>query len=194
MSEKKESNQKAAWIILIGLVFFCIVIGFNTFEESSDTKQSDSSRKMSAAKLYNMNENVDFGDWQIKVTDVKETQVLKTEYDSKKTDNNYIVVTLEIQNLQKEPEMFLTSDTKITTSSVGIYSRSLLELHEGENIYVADDNLENYVDNSINIFFDEINPNIKVKYIAVFETSKKASTTNYTLTLKGSNKEIKLYK
>lgn len=195
MEKKGNDKTEMAWIILIVVVILVFGMVFSNIEtiDDSSTETTKQTTSKSSNNLYEMNEKVNFGDWQIEVTDVKDTQVLKTEHDSKETKNNYIVVTMEIKNLQNKPAMLLTSDTQVTLGSVGIYSRSLFELHNNKDEYVADYNLEGYLDNDISIMFNEINPKITVKYKAVFETNKKSTDENYTLTIDGSEKAIKLY-
>lgn len=189
---KKQENkgQSITGIVLSTITIFCIVfwlgIGFN--EDYSNEIASTSIKSESKSKIYEVGEIVNIGNWQLKVLGSENKKILKTNYKSKTTENNYIIVKLQIKNLSNEPTSLLTTASELTSNSYQIYSRSMLELYDGKSKYVADYTLDSYVDNDFDIMLGKINPNTAIIYNVVFETDLPTTQKEYKLKVNNNDK------
>lgn len=156
-------------------------------QTSSSTKSKQTSTN-SETKIYNAGTEVKLGNWQITVLGVEDKKTLKGSFTTKTTENNYIVVKLKIKNTSNEARSLLTNTTEVTTNSYNIYSRSILELYDGKSTYVANYQLEDYVNKDFDIFLNKVNPNTTITYNAVFETDLPSNQKEYKLKLNDNDK------
>ena len=187
-NSKNHIDDKKAGIIIVIILILVSFFGIITNSDTSNTSTKNS--KTSSLMYYNIGDVVNYKDWEIKILNVDNTKQLD---ETMKTNNNYIVVELEMKNLQDEASSPLTTKRELTTSSYSIYTKSIFEIYAANKTYVASENLESYVDNNFNILFDKINPNTTVKYKVVFETDFTTDDKNVTFGISNSNNRIKLY-
>lgn len=185
-AKTKTKNQAIAGLILLIIAFNISIlnIGYNSI--SNDTNKV-STKNVNNIKIYEVGEIVNIGNWQLKVLGSEDKKILKSNYGSKTTENNYVIIKLQIKNLSNEAISLLTTASELTSSSYQVYSRSMLELYDGKSKYIADYNLDNYVENNFNIMFSKINPNTTITYNAVFETDLTTTQKEYKLKLNNND-------
>lgn len=193
MADCKESNKNKSSIISVAIgviVLFVIMevfVGGTKRLSNNKTVETYSSKtniqSVTQAKIYQLGSVVKVGSWEITVVGSEDKKTLKSIWGNKTTENNYIVVKLKIKNTSNEPCSLLTTKSEQTENSVGVYTRSVLELYDGKSTYVADYNLEDYADNEFDIFLNKVNPSTTITYNAVFETDMTTTQKEYKLKL-----------
>jgi hypothetical protein len=179
VKKKKKSIFKKWWfwvivIIIIGKVASSGGKGSTTNTSSTnDTKQATKTTetKKEEAKQYKVGDVVAAGDFQYKVLNVSDAKQVGNEYANKKTDNNYIIVSVEVKNTGKEAKTFDSSLFKLKTNDGTTFNSD-----GGAGIYANTDN---------KTFLEQVNPGITVKGNIVFETPKKSTENTYTLEASG---------
>lgn len=194
--EKGNKNKSPIIVAIIGIIIFFISIEIflGGMKKNSNSKTAETvSTKMQKqptvkTKIYQLGTTVSVGNWDITIEGSEDKKTLKSIWGNKTTENNYIIVKLKIKNTSNEACSLLTTKTEQTENHVGIYNRSILELYDGKSTYIADYNLEDYVDNDFDIFLNKINPNTTITYNAVFETDLPTTQKEYALKLSNNDK------
>lgn len=107
--------------------------------------------------------------FEYKIVSVQNKKTIGEKYLNKSTENNYVVVKVELVNKSKEAKMIDYSMFKLKDSA--------------DTEYVADPILAVYVDSKSHFSLKKINPNIKINGYVVFEVPKSSKGEKYTLTI-----------
>lgn len=195
-----KRNKKPTIFIVIGIIL--LIWGFlsgvsglagihNSREQATQSSNNNVIVQKKASKTYNVGETVNIDGWQITVLGSEDRKNIGNEWQQKSTENNYIIVKLKIKNISNNPVSLLTTKSQVSSNSFSILTQSILQLRSGNKTYIADYELEDYVENEFDVFLDKINPNTTIVYNAVFETDLPTTEQYYKLMI-NDNDEIYL--
>lgn len=195
-----KKNKRPTLFIVIGIIL--LIWGFSSWirgltgihVSKEQTTQSSSNNvivQKKASKTYEVGKTVNVDAWQITVLGSEDRKTIENGWQQKSAENNYIIVKLKIKNISNNPVSLLTTKSQVSNNSFSIRTQSILQLRSGNKTYIADYELEDYVENEFDVFLDKINPNTTIIYNAVFETDLPTTEQYYKLMI-NDNDEIYL--
>jgi hypothetical protein len=138
--------------------------------ESEQSEQSEQSESKDESKVYKAGEEGLSGNWNIKVLDVNETNIIQAGNSSnnKTTKEKFIVLKIQMENISKQPVQYSPDEFKLGSmedqSQYNVDFDAMMTANHKETIY-------NKNSEFIGVY-DDVNPNTYKKTYIVFEVPK----------------------
>lgn len=174
--KKPFYKKKWVWAIVIIVLFIAINKNTSTDKTSTSTNTTEKQQTKKEDKVFKIGQDISVGYFKYKVLNVANTKKVGiNEFGKKETKHNFVVVTLEATNKDKESSTLDGSMFKLIAKDESKYE-SDWEASMWANAKDGE---------SDNASFSQLNPNISKQVKIVFETPKQSTEENYTLVLSG---------
>ncbi len=145
-------------VILGLLVIILCIAGCSSYDNTIAQKEEAAGYGMKS-KVYNINEPINFGDLEFTVLSFEECK----EYKGHETENKFVVITVNVKNIGKEP--------------VAIDNNYFILVDDEDRIYETDATRDiSIVDDNYFSLVDSINPGLSKKGMISFEVPEDVNT------------------